>query len=845
MNILDKRIWEVVNINRGHIDVSELKEIFISLICLKYINDTFRSEFYDDIHIPKQARWDFLIGQIGSAYFKNNLLDAFNILERSNDKLAGTFSTFNFQFNNIENIIKRLFFGVSEIDFNSYDIDFVTIIGDLLLRFSDSEGRKGGEFTTPTSVSQLMVKVLNPKEGIVLDSVCGTGGFFQKIKENNPKGDFQFYGQEYMSSTLALAKLRFAFNKKNEVYFGEAKNTLLNDEFSDTRADFVVMNPPFSLKNWSMDFSDSDPRFQLGVPPKNNANLAWIQHAVYHLNNTGKAAVLLNNSSLFSSGKEGEIRKHLINADVIEAIITLPSQLLSYSSISSSLWILNKNKIHKNEILFIDALDLGQMINKSQRVLSDEDVLKISTCLHSWRNSINNVDEIGFSKSVSVSEIKNQEFQLLPSRYIEVEALNKIDLTKAVKLREVLNYVRPRRLEPEVFYKKVSIKDLSSTPDSYLLNIESLGEVKLRPDDRILEDGFLLIARLGNKLKPTFTKKENEELAFSSNSIYSFTVNQNLVNVEYLIAELDKDYVKAQIDQFVKGAAISFIKRQDLENIKILLPVLEEQKEILEEERKTRFQSIAKDLGFEKEIEKLKESQMRDLGSKKHNIMQHLNNVKASADVLTTMMEINEGVLKSDQIIDPRRGVTVEKRFLRLQESLEKVIYYVENLTNDIKYDSAEILNINNLIKECKERGVQDDLFSIEIILEKESFQGREPLISISKNDFEEIYNNLVENAINHGFVDKTKLYVFRIYISYIDDFLEISFMNNGKPFPKGIAEKILIKGEKAGGTGGTGIGLWKVNEITKHFGGKLEVYDEPENNFPVGFKFKFNMETL
>ena len=225
--------------------------------------------------------------------------------------------------------------------------------------------------------------------------------------------------------------------------------------------------------------------------------------------------------------------------------------------------------------------------------------------------------------------------------------------------------------------------------------------------------------------------------------------------------------------------------------------------------------------------------------------MQHLNNVKASADVLTKMMELNNGILKSDEIIDPKRGINVEKRFLRLQESLSKVIYYVDNITNELKYDESEIINAGKFIKECKERGIQNESFSVEIIIEKATFEGRKPLISISKNDFEEIYNNILENAVTHGYVDKSKSYIFRISIAYIEDYLEIHFMNNGKAFPKGIAEKFDIKGEKAGVTAGTGIGLWKVAEIAKHFNCNLEVFDEPESEFPVGFKFKFNLETV
>tara|TARA_B110000208_G_scaffold188300_1_gene247718 strand:+ start:225 stop:2774 length:2550 start_codon:yes stop_codon:yes gene_type:complete len=849
MNKLVNKFWKVLNEVRGFRDIQDLKELFISLIFLKHANDRHFSNSFIQLSVPKNSKWSFLANNLQNPNFLDFLNEAFFALERENDQIKNSLSSFDFRLKSKNkqdlDIVENLFIKISEFGLLEGDFNFSNFIGELLSKFSDYEGKRGVALTTPDSVSKLMIQLLNPKEGSVLDSACGTGGFFQKIKNNNPKGNFQFYGQESNYSTLALAKLRFAFNEGENINFSEAKDSLIQDGFPNLKADYILMNPPFNVRDWSNDKSFFDPRFEYGCPPKSNGNLAWIQHAVYHLNKNGKAAILLNNSSLSSGGKEGEIRKRLINADVIEAIITLPAQLLSYSSISSSLWILNKNKIHKEKILFIDALDFGQMINKAQRVLSDEDVLKISTCLHSWENNLNDADEIGFSKSITIEEIKNQEFQLQPNRYIEVDTLTEIDLSNAIKLREILDYVRPKQLESEVVYKKVSIKDLSSTPDSYLLNINSLEEGGLRPDYRVLEDGFLLIARLGNKLKPTYTRKGNDELAFSSSSIYSFTVKKSLVNLEYLIAELHKDYIKKQIENFRKGAGISFIRKEDLLSVKIKLPQPDKQKEIFEKERELRFQAAAKDLGFEKEIAKLKDSQMRDLGSKKHNIMQHLNNVKASADVLTEMMGLNNGVLKADEIIDPKRGVTVEKRFLRLQESLNKVIYYVDNITNELKYDEAEIINVGKFIKECKERGLQNDLFTVEVIFEGATFQEQKPLISISKNDFEEMYNNILENAITHGFVDKRKSYVFRISIALIDNYLEINFTNNGKSFPKGMAENFDVKGGKAGATAGTGIGLWKVAEIAKHFDCKLEVYDEPKNEFPVGFKFKFNIETI
>jgi type I restriction-modification system DNA methylase subunit len=851
MNKLVNNIWSFTNEVRGHKSISELKEIVVSLIFLKHATDEYLSNPFSNISVPEKSQYPFLAENLNNSDLMNYLWDAFDAIETENVQLRDTLTNFNFsnRFNNKDDfyLIQNLIIKICEFGLLKGDVSFSNFIGELLSKFADYEGKKGGDFTTPDSVSQLMVQLLNPVKGIVLDSTCGIGGFFQEVEDNYPNNKFKFYGQEYNGATLALAKLRFAFIEKNAIQFGERESTLRHDQFPELKADYVIMHPPFNLRTSADEIVESDSRFEFGLPPKSNANMAWIQHALYHLNEDGKSAVLLSNGSLFSSGKETEIRKNLIEADLVESIITLPSGMLSNTSISCCIWVLNKNKTKKHETLFIDATNFGHKEKgSSQKILDDKSINQITSIFRKIQNNtMFYAGHTGLFQMVEHKEIIENDYLLTPSRYVGLEHEIKEDLSKAVPLGTVIEYVKPKKLDGNVTYKKVSIKDLSSVSTNYLLDTDNLTEGELKSNYKVLPNNVLLIPRLGDKLKFSYCTQSDMNIAFSANSIFTFRVDIDKISLDYLIGELFKPYLHFQYSAFKFGAGIKLIRLKDLLNIKILIPSLKEQKRVIEEGRERQFQSAAKDLGFEKEIAKLKEAQIKDLGSKKHNIMQHLNNVKASADVLTSMMELNNGVLKSDEIIDPRRGVTVEKRFLRLQESLEKVIYYVNNITNEISYDATEVLNPIKLLKEFKERGVQNDNFSIEIIIDKATFDGREPLISISKNDFEEIYNNILENAINHGFIHEDKSYTFRISMGYIDDVVEIFFENNGKPFPKGISDQYYVKGEKAGTTAGTGIGLWKVAEIAKHFNCKMEVIDEPTNDFPVGFKFKFNLETL
>ena len=850
MKELDSRLWGILDKVRGEKDIRDLKEIFISLIFLKYANDKYDPKANNLIEVSSDAHWSYLdINHLLSHNFGTYIAAALFSLEKENDKLKNTFSQFGFDSlikeDSMTRVISSMYSSLSAINFTSYSYAFSELLDSLLINFAKNEGKHGVDYNTPDSISQLLIELLNPKHGSILDSACGTGGFFEKIKKYYPEGIFKFYGQEYDTSTLAFAKLRFAFNQADPITFGEAKSSLNEDQFPELKVDYVIMHPPFASRLRLDPHSVRDLRFEFGLPPKGNANFAWLQHAIFHLKINGKAVVLLNNSSLTSEGKEGQIRKEIVDADLVEAIISLPSKLLTNTSIPSCIWVLNKDKSQSEKVIFIDASNLGEMLNRSQRILTDRDINQIITQFYDCKENTFNSEFSQYSDIVGLDQIAKNEYLLTPSRYLNLDNITGFDLSKATPLKKIIKPVKLKKFDNEVFAKSISISDLSISPDAYTIDHDILSNDVVKPNHKLLPDNVLLIARIGNNIRPSYYSSSKIPVC-CSDDIYVFKVETSIVLIDYLIAELHKDYVKAQLDIYKSGSSVNRISLSDFKNVLILLPdSLKEQKDIFEKEREIRFESITKDLGFEKEIDKLKQAQTKDLGSKRHNIMQHLNNVKASADVLAKMMELNGGILNSDEVIDPRRGVTVEKRFLRLQESLSKVIYYVDNITNDVNYDEAEIINPIKFVRECKERGIQNELFSVEIIVESSTFEGIEPLISISKNDFEEIYNNILENAINHGFVDKSKSYIFRISIAYIDDFLEINFVNNGKPFPKGIAEKFDVKGEKAGSTAGTGIGLWKVAEIAKHFNCNLEVFDEPESEFPVGFKLQFNLETL
>ena len=299
MNKLVNNIWSFTNEVRGYLEISELKEIIVSLIFLKHASDEYLSNPFSKISVPEKSQYTFLAENLNNSDLMNYLWDAFDAIEIENVQLRNTLTNFNFRnrFNNKDDfyLIQNLIIKICEFGLLEEDISFSNFIGQLLSKFALSEGKKGSDFTTPDSVSKLMVQLLDPKEGSILDSTCGTGGFFEKVKENHPSSIFQFYGQEYNQNTLALAKLRFPFSASDSINFTEAKDTLIQDGFPNLKVDYVLMHPPLNAKNWINNSSINDPRFEYGLPPKNNANLAWVQHAIYHLKENGKAAILLSN----------------------------------------------------------------------------------------------------------------------------------------------------------------------------------------------------------------------------------------------------------------------------------------------------------------------------------------------------------------------------------------------------------------------------------------------------------------------------------------------------------------------------------------------------------------------
>lgn len=433
-------------------DAAEYKHIVLGLIFLKYISDAFeikhnelgedrladpedKDEYLADniFWVPKEARWSYLRDNAKQPLIGVMIDDAMDAIERDNPSLKGVLPKEYAKERLDKRRLGELIDTFSSITFSEghESRDLLGRIYEYFMgMFADAEGKRGGQFYTPRSIVRLLVTMLAPKPGSrVYDPCCGSGGMFVQsekfIEEHAGKvGDIAVYGQESNQTTWRLAKMNMAIRGIGaDIQFGD---TLHNDKLPDLKADYVIANPPFNISDWGGELLQNDIRWQYGTPPNGNANFAWVQHFIHHLKPTGTAGFVLANGSMSSqSGGEGAIRAKLVEKDLVDCIVTLPSQLFFNTGIPACLWFVSRDKTNrKGEVLFIDARNMGRMINRRNRELTDEDTAKITDAYHHWRAGDGKYEDVaGFCKVAKTAEIKEHDYVLTPGHYVGAEAV--------------------------------------------------------------------------------------------------------------------------------------------------------------------------------------------------------------------------------------------------------------------------------------------------------------------------------------------------------------------------------------------------------------------------------------
>ena len=460
-------LWKSADKLRAQMDAAEYKHIVLGLIFLKYISDTFvkqqdnvrnmvsepssdyfvsedpaeysaeleERDYYiqDNVFwVPQEARWETLRSKAKQPDIGSLVDGAMTAIENENPTLRGKLDKRFGRAQLGQGVLGELIDLISTIGFaDTYDSS--DLLGEVyeyfLGQFASAEGKKGGQFYTPSHIVKTLVAVLSPNSGRVYDPCCGSGGMFVQSEEfikahGGRVDDISIYGQESNPTTWRLAAMNLAIRGFSGDLGKEPGDTFARDQFPDLKFDYIMANPPFNISDWGGEKYESDPRWQFGRPPAGNANYAWLQHMLWKLRPGGQAGVVLANGSMSSNtGGEGQIREAMVRGDVVEVMVALPGQLFLNTQIPVCLWFLTNDKTmngrdRKGETLFIDARQLGTVETRVLKVFTDEDIAKIQETVQSWKRGEDYEDVAGFCKSASFEEIEKSGFVLTPGRYV-------------------------------------------------------------------------------------------------------------------------------------------------------------------------------------------------------------------------------------------------------------------------------------------------------------------------------------------------------------------------------------------------------------------------------------------
>lgn len=448
----EDKLWLAADKLRGSMDASEYKHVVLGLIFLKYVSDSFNDKFQELLkedsgfeedkdeytaenifYVPLEARWSTIESYAMSPEIGKVIDNAMELLEKENTSLKGVLSK-NYSRPELDKTrlgeLVTLFSNVEVGTDIAKERDVLGRVYEYFLsKFASAEGKLGGEFYTPSCIVRTLVEMIEPFKGRVFDPACGSGGMFcQSAKfvtehQGNIR-NISVYGQESNPTTWKLAKMNLALRQIDADLGSHNADSFHEDLHKTLKADYILANPPFNISDWGGDRLSEDVRWRYGTPPVGNANYAWLQHMLHHLNPAGGVCgtVLANGSLSSNTSNEGVIRTNMLRSDVVECIVAMPGQLFYSTGIPVCLWILRKGKNEntKNKVLFIDARNLGYMVDRRVRELSEDDIMQIANTYHKWKNADGYEDVQGFCKVATIDEIAEQDYILTPGRYVGI-----------------------------------------------------------------------------------------------------------------------------------------------------------------------------------------------------------------------------------------------------------------------------------------------------------------------------------------------------------------------------------------------------------------------------------------
>ena len=502
-NTFEQDLFKAADKLRKNIDAAEYKHVVLGLIFLKYISESFdelyqklvadeysdpedRDEYIAEntFFVPKLARWSHIHAQAKLPSIGQTIDEAMEAVEKENKELKNVLPQVYGKANLDKTSLGELIDLISNTELqaeneNSKDL-FGRVYEYFLGEFANAEGKKGGQFYTPKAIVKLMVEMIEPYKGRVYDPACGSGGMFVMSEKfvtehsGNIK-DITVYGQESNQTTWKLSRMNLAIRNINSKFVAwNTEGTFLKDAHPDLKADYILANPPFNQKEWGIDILQDDARWQYGTPPNGNANFGWMQHMLYHLAPTGVMATVLANGSLSSNTSgEGDLRKTLVENDLVECIVALPKQLFYNTGIPACIWFLRREKSNKSkEVLFIDASEMGYMASRVHRDFSEDDIATIRDTYLNWRSEADsqlpqdvtsNASEMsqqyqdikGFCKSASLEQIQKHNHVLTPGRYVGIPDEIDDGIPFETKMADLTTTLQQQMLQEEALNQEI------------------------------------------------------------------------------------------------------------------------------------------------------------------------------------------------------------------------------------------------------------------------------------------------------------------------------------------------------------------------------------------------------
>jgi len=488
----EENLWKMADKLRNNMDAGEYKHTVLGLVFLKYISDAFEDKYYElkndpeadeedpdeylaenIFWVPPESRWENIKKNAKLPTIGQIIDDAMVAIEKNNRSLKGvlpkSYARPELDKIRLGELIDLFSFKIGDKEGQSKDV-LGRVYEYFLSKFASAEGKGAGQFYTPQSVVKILVEMLEPYRGRIYDPCCGSGGMFVQSKKfveahQGRAGDIHVFGQESNPTTWRLCRMNLAIRGIDGNIGEHHADSFHNDLHKSLKADYILANPPFNIHDWGGERVSEDMRWKYGIPPVNNANYAWIEHMIFHLAPSGTAGfVLANGSMATNTNAEANIRKNIIEADLVDAMVILPSQLFYSAQISVCLWFITRNKAvrghrdRKREILFIDTRKLGYMEDKVHRNFGDEDIQKIACTYHSWRGEqgTGKYNDIkGFCKSAKLDEVREHEYILTPGRYVGLEDIEDDGEPFENKMERLTSelaeqFAKSRKLEDEI-----------------------------------------------------------------------------------------------------------------------------------------------------------------------------------------------------------------------------------------------------------------------------------------------------------------------------------------------------------------------------------------------------------